>query len=426
MPIEIGDSTATVRSKINAVLTDAGLNPADNVDTTAATTLLNEAAGLWDVDVEFVDRMPEMEFRDAFTLLEGGGNPLFNFKAGNTVNLRQSLVDADAGSPQHPCWIFPGDSVTRGVAHSLWSSSWVEVMSSELASRLGIRTNTDAEFGIFNGYTGAQMETFDPRLDVGAGIDALGAQSLGGLFWRNLAGSAPLAFTPINAYDTVEVVSKMGNGFGTIGFDIAGGTVTQRNLGAGGAAYVKNTLTGSEAVQAFNTTRVSGNVYWNGASTYKSTESQLRLLNVGCGGARSDVWLSNFGLGGALLYSPKASFFCIGINNWLQAASVVTFKSDVTASVISQKAASCDPVLVVPPATGSVEADAAAQAPYVAALYEVAVEQDLPLIDLQKKFGSFAAVDARGWMYADKIHPNTLYDAAAGAFMAETVAALVA
>lgn len=70
MPIEIGDSTATVRSKINAVLTDAGLNPADNVDTTAATTLLNQAATLWDVDVTFVDRMPEAEFRAAFVALE--------------------------------------------------------------------------------------------------------------------------------------------------------------------------------------------------------------------------------------------------------------------------------------------------------------------------------------------------------------------
>lgn len=73
MPIEIGDSTATVRSKINAVLTDAGLNPADNVDTTAATNLLNQVAGLWDVPVEFVDRMPEAEFRESFALLEGGG-----------------------------------------------------------------------------------------------------------------------------------------------------------------------------------------------------------------------------------------------------------------------------------------------------------------------------------------------------------------
>lgn len=72
MPIEIGDSTATVRSKINAVLTDAGLNPADNVDTTAATTLLNQVATLWGVDVEFVDRMPEAEFQAGFAALETG------------------------------------------------------------------------------------------------------------------------------------------------------------------------------------------------------------------------------------------------------------------------------------------------------------------------------------------------------------------
>src|SRR5215217_1411532 len=70
MPIEIGDSTATVRSKINAVLTAAGLNPADNVDTTAATTLLNQVAGLWGVPVAFTDRMPEAEFRTAFSELE--------------------------------------------------------------------------------------------------------------------------------------------------------------------------------------------------------------------------------------------------------------------------------------------------------------------------------------------------------------------
>lgn len=72
MPIEIGDSTATVRSKINAVLTDAGLNPADNVDTTAATNLLNEAAIGAGVAVTFYDRQPEAEFRERFATLETG------------------------------------------------------------------------------------------------------------------------------------------------------------------------------------------------------------------------------------------------------------------------------------------------------------------------------------------------------------------
>lgn len=73
MPIDVGDSSLIVRSKINQVLTNAGLDPAGNVDTTTATTLLNEAAGLWDVDVEFVDRMPEAEFRADFAILEEAG-----------------------------------------------------------------------------------------------------------------------------------------------------------------------------------------------------------------------------------------------------------------------------------------------------------------------------------------------------------------
>lgn len=75
MPIEIGDSTATVRSKINAVLTDAGLDPADNVDTTAATALLNQVASDWGVPVSFVDRMPEAEFRAGFVALESYNLP---------------------------------------------------------------------------------------------------------------------------------------------------------------------------------------------------------------------------------------------------------------------------------------------------------------------------------------------------------------
>lgn len=72
MTIDIGDSTATVRTKINALLADAGLDPADNVDTTAATTLLNQVADLWAVPVTFTDAMPEADFRAAFALLESG------------------------------------------------------------------------------------------------------------------------------------------------------------------------------------------------------------------------------------------------------------------------------------------------------------------------------------------------------------------
>ena len=100
MPIEIGDSTATVRSKINAVLTDAGLNPADNVDTTAATNLLNQVAELWDVDVEFVDRMPEMEFRESFAALETGGGVPAGFSLWKTGSQTWRFDTQRAISPE--------------------------------------------------------------------------------------------------------------------------------------------------------------------------------------------------------------------------------------------------------------------------------------------------------------------------------------
>lgn len=113
MTIDIGDSTATVRSKINAVLTDAGLNPADNVDTTAATTLLNQAAVVAGVAVTFYDRQPEAEFRERFALLNASFGPLITSPP--TVSGTQSVgsvLSATTGG-----WTSPG---TISYAYQWW------------------------------------------------------------------------------------------------------------------------------------------------------------------------------------------------------------------------------------------------------------------------------------------------------------------
>ncbi|WP_157672499.1 SGNH/GDSL hydrolase family protein [Pseudarthrobacter chlorophenolicus] len=117
---------------------------------------------------------------------------------------------------------------------------------------------------------------------------------------------------------------------------------------------------------------------------------------------------------------PKAdlAIMLLGMNDYQAHRDIPTFKANVTTVVQRQKSseafrANGDVLLVTCPQPNysyPIPADGVLTPPlaeYYTALYEVADEQDIPLLDLANRWKDFATSNALGY-FADPLHPNNL------------------
>lgn len=227
------------------------------------------------------------------------------------------------------------------------------------------------------------------------------------LYYSN-AGGAQAVFTSDLAGTIVELFYSNSSGPFTVSIDGAAAvTVTP----SGAAMIGTYQVTGlADTVHAVAITRVSGSVYLAGAQVRRA--SGLLVSNIGVGGARiSDL---NFAAQPYVAHqfvrdviAPDLIIFNAMTNEAYTGVTAAKFKTDLTAILTTFSGAGI-PVLLVGeiPAGGTTSGGAAMDlTAYRTALYEVARERDLPLLDLFERWGSYAAANGAGLM-ADVFHPN--------------------
>ena len=145
---------------------------------------------------------------------------------------------------------------------------------------------------------------------------------------------------------------------------------------------------------------------------YNSTVPSVQFTNGGAGG-----WVSgNFNQSGTYYnpinyleqFAPKLTIYDIGINDWDTSVSVATYKTNVQAIITAAKTVG-DIILVTPipsnPSFASIPN--ATQQLYVAALYQLAATNNVPLIDNFSRWQSYAVSNSVGFYY-DSLHGNAL------------------
>lgn len=295
-----------------------------------------------------------------------------------------------------------GHSIIAGVGATQGVTDWMQQLCDIL---------TDAGYpqrgtGLVSPYKGVAG---DLRYTVGAGWNSLHPGSAVRL---NSTTTNPLVFTGGDG-TVVEVFyadHQTGYKF-TVSID-SGTPVEVNSVGGGGNRWNVYRVTGlSNGSHTVTITRSTASAIIFGVNVRKDTASHgVNLWNAGLGGAKiadltqgPTTWFTNASMAGTAEpngFGAHLAFLMIQSNDAAAATNVGAWTADVQTAIDRITAGGADLVLMADPASGSYS-----QTPYAEALYGLADANDLPVFDVQQRFGTQAQGNANG-QYADFVHPS--------------------
>lgn len=335
-----------------------------------------------------------------------------NFETTALINWRLAVAKVRRGTANAKLALI-GDSTTRGLGGNGGNNgdvlnSYPTQLATILNKKIGLTTGVGNLIGGSAG--GATPITgLDSRVTFGGGWTSSAGTTAGGTLLTSTA-SGTLAFTPVAAFDTADIYYPRNSGWGTWNANIGGGSstlITNSNANA----FLKATLTGSLAVQAVNCVWASGSAFLAGIDTYDSATKQISVWNMGWSGATAGNWNNSTWLYGPLssiaTYDPDLSIINLGINDWTAGTSLATFAANLQALITACKAVG-DAIIVTPtPTQVSGGVTLAVQGTYVEVIKGLARTNNVPVVDLWTRFGSWEAMDALGAEFGAN-HPNGL------------------
>lgn len=323
---------------------------------------------------------------------------IYNFKPSQVFRLRAVLARAKAGATLASIG-FVGDSTVAGTngGNTPGVTDWPTIFKNTLTAA----GYPSAGSGFVAAYRGAM--TSDPRWTYGAGWVAPGI----GNVMANSTTANPMTFTSTVAGTEVRVYRTRNGGHFTVSID--GGTPVQVN-GDDVAAYSAYTVTGlPNTTHTVSIVRTGVNAEIAGVEILNGTTG-VRYHNAGIAGSKVATLadtdfraVSNLMAGTAPRLIASAIFIMCETNDVSGAGGAVTpvatYKSQMQTAINNLKAVSANLILVT-----AVPSDALDFTLYTQALYELADTNDLPLIDLQQRWVSFAEANGRSLM-GDGTHP---------------------
>lgn len=340
----------------------------------------------------------------------------YNLTRSNTANIR-SAWNGGSGNLLFP---LVGDSTSRGQSAGVGASQAVNAWLMQLAPLMrAVSLNAGANNVFADGGSWGQPQTIANFLTGDGRVAASGATALGPT--KGVGGNAfawattgVLSFTPQDNCDTAIIWWRDGAVGRNFNWSVDGGSTTQIN--SDGSAVMKRSQVslGSPAAHTLAIAWVLGSITIEGIQAYNSTLGrEISLLNWGICGATSttlndntDVQLGRLNTLDAV--KPSGVFYEGGlINSWRTSISVATVKSDMTTFVQRVRTNNGDPILCVPVFDPSSTGNAGIQDQYVAAMYQVALEQNCALFDIRRIWGSNANAVANGWQPSGDVHPTT-------------------
>ena len=354
----------------------------------------------------------------AVFVTSGAPVSIFNLKASNTARLRAGMAAAAAGVRNCLFGIW-APSTGAGQSTGGGTSQAVNAWPMQLARRLqaaGINAGANGFFGDKGNWGGAQgiasVLAGDFRLSIADGTTIGGSQAFGGNAFLFAAVPGRLSFTPQNPVTRFEVAWRDNASARSFNATIDAGPAAL--ISTTGVAALRRTLLAAVplGMHTVNFDWVAGNVTVIGCHAYNDANGrkEISILNGGISGAPSARFNAEtdaaVGLTATLAaYQFDAAFYDDApINDWRNGVSVAASKANATAWVQKVKAANVDPVLITPLWDNGTLGLTAQQNSYAAMLFEVALEQDVPLIDIRAAWESYALASAKGW-YSDSIHP---------------------
>lgn len=325
---------------------------------------------------------------------------------------RASLIRVRAGVGTPLVIAMVGDSTTAGLGSGQNGvKGWPEAFRAQLIAA-GFPSNFNSMAVANRSTDGPAGSSSDSRLSVGAGWGVVAA---GSPIAQNSTTPDPLTFTPevaptrlrVYADQTSGPFTILINGVARTGAAVAGTYDNATGLATpNGSAIFAVRFDTLPASPVISVSRVSGTTRIVGFDAPTPTNTGIRVLNLGLGGARSaDLAVHNTLSHDAVAQrlGVALTFLNVGINDEKTNVTKAAYKANVQAEISRIGSFSTVVLLVPTPTTATAEKFQ----PYREALYELADENNLVLIDLYARYYSAAVATASSLMF-DGTHPNAI------------------
>jgi lysophospholipase L1-like esterase len=276
-----------------------------------------------------------------------------------------------------------------------------------------------------NGWMGLSLPAGDPRITLGAGWTATGTPtSLGGSCIMATHAGGVLSFAPGVPVDTFTLyyIAHPANGALLIDIDGAAG----RQVDTAGR-YLVSTATvrmpiGPHTLHVTASVLASG-IFIVGCEAHDSAHDGVTVINAGWQGAASaqiaDAREYYSSANAISRVGPDLTTLNVGINDWHNAVPPEQFCANMRICTDVARR-SGDIAIFTPSPTNPTAVPERRQRDYVERIRHFCETDDIPLIDLHARFGSFASAQARHWMN-DDVHPNAAGYAEAAAAALEVI-----
>lgn len=273
-----------------------------------------------------------------------------------------------------------------------------------------------------NAIAGITLDQYDPRIALG-GWSVQTYQSLGGLLLGASSSSQTVAMTPAKAFDHYDVFYLAQTG-AALSVNVDGGTNT--NFAAGGATVTptKGTVSVTKGTHTINAISGGTSCFLMGVVPYDSTACGVEFINGSISGSTPEDFAlagSNWQPSNALAlaaFPVDLEFICLTVNWANLGQSIATEVAKMTTIINARITAGSDVVLVI---GTPFNAGGVANIPAVsAAVYALADQFGLPVLDLNARFASYA-VSNPIWSWYDNLHPGRdAYDDMGAAYLYAT------
>jgi len=325
-----------------------------------------------------------------------------------------------------------GDSYTQGANTDLtFTNSYANAFPNLLAANFraaGVTSYCNSTFGfhyaVYNGSGGSYRNNEDPRLagTGGAGVNSTQSsqvQSIAGPVIQFPLASSTLSFTPANAVNTIKVTYLLvnnGAGHSLFTYNINGGSSTAIDAQSSTPGFANFTVTGSLGTNTVNMAwNGTGYVNFAGFECYNSAAKEVTIINCGWSGATAGNWCdttNGYNAGYAIPYlAPDLTIICLGLNDLNTGVSVATYTANMQ-TLITQAKAVGDCLLVTGgpwDPTGS-SVSYATQGGYWQAMHQLAVQNNLRIVDMYSRWGTMTAASAlgleAGGSFSQDCHPS--------------------
>jgi len=319
--------------------------------------------------------------------------------------------------------LFLGDSTTAGFFATGVNSAGcrplatADVFAQSLSSGVGYYGNTigDPTNGAATFQAYDTRWVFDPAWAVGA-VVGLGGGTIGA---ATTVAVTTTTFSPVQAFDTIDIYYIQNSGYGTLQLNVDGGAQLGATINCSGTlSIVKTTRTCTLGVHVLNFVKpIGGNVLLIGVSTYNSAVKGIECLNAGKGGLTStaaalsaNAWdpAVATSIGTIAQIAPDLTIINLTINDWIGAVAPATYTTNIQKLIDAYRLYG-DVILQtgVPEAPGTVSI--ANQRLIVSAMRNLAVDNGIPILDVHQIWGDYNyAKDTLGYFAPtnDLVHPG--------------------